>query len=100
MPVKLVDTGKIYTLNGGKSVSISWNNTAPSKAVWSVNAVPLPKYPKSSHSAAVQVTKFWRKIVVTVPGRGKPAVEHELWCTVKNPGSAQVKFTIYWLGAW
>ena len=100
MPVKFIDTKKTFTLGGGKSKSLKWNNTAPSKAVWSANAVPLPKFPKSSHTAAVQVTKFWRKIVVTASSKGKPKVEHELHCTVKNLGKSQVKFALYFLGAW
>lgn len=100
MPVKLVDTGNVLTLAAGKSTTRKWNNAAPSKAVWSVNAVPLPQNAKSSHSGAVEVTRMWRKMIVAVPATGQPEVEHELYCTVKNVGTSTVKFTLYWLAAW
>ena len=100
MPVKLVDTGLNLTLGAGKTKKLWWNNANPSKAVWSVNAVPLPKNAKSSHSGSVEVTRVWRKLNVSVPSRGAPQAEHEIHYEVFNPGTSSVNFTVYMLVGW
>ena len=100
MPVKLVKTGITQTLSAGKSKTMHWNNASPAEAVWTVNAVPLPQNAKSSHSGSVEVTRTWRKINVSVPSTGAPKTEHEIHFTVKNPGTSNVKYTVYLLVAW
>ena len=101
MASSLVKLTTINNIQPGQSVTRSWNNATPGKAVWNVQAVPLESSFTTSgtapQSVEAEVTRVWRKLNRTWKQSDvQPFVyEHEVWYVVKNVGAKEVDVDVY-----
>src|SRR5262245_10456278 len=102
MASSLVKLTTINNLAPGQSTTTHWNNAAPAKAVWYIQAVPLESSFTSKtpieQSVEVEVTRVWRKLNRMKGPNEFPEVfnyEHEVWFVVKNVGSREVDVDVY-----
>ena len=75
-----------------------WNNAAPREAVWSVQAVPFATgdlIQGFQEDVALEVTRVWRRLIVTEKKPFGVASEDEIHYEVKNVGNQRSRYTVY-----
>jgi hypothetical protein len=101
MASSLIKLTTLKNMAPGQAISTHWNNAAPERANWQIQAVPLQSsftdFESSLQSVDVEVTRVWRRLNrIGVHSDVQPwRFECEIHYTVKNVGTREVDVDIF-----